>query len=161
MTEIDGERAFQEAVEHARQSGVDVEGFIPGDPADIIALEIRLGVQLPSSYKAMVALFGTVCFGSLEIYGLTKTTGLDAKGIPNVVFATEDARRQGLIGSTMVLFMASGYGPAFLFDCDEADEFGEAPVYEIPVGGVSYGRNNLSSSFGHFILDEVKRLTGN
>lgn len=159
MFQTDGETAFQEAIDYAERSGIAVTGFQPGDETDIAALENRLGVQLPPSYKAMIRLYGTVNFDALEVYGLTKLTGLDGKGIPNVVFATEDARHRGIIGNGMILFMTSGFGPAFLLDCNEADGSGEAPVYEFPVGGVAYGRDKLASSFGRFILDEVQSLS--
>lgn len=76
------------------------------------------------------------------------------------MFATEDARCRGLITAGMIFFMALGYGPAYLLDCDEADELGEAPVYEFPAGGVPYGRDRVASSFGHFVLNDVRSLTG-
>lgn len=159
MFHTDGEIAFEDAVRHAERSGVSIEGFLAGDEADITALEARLSVRFPPSYKAMVRRYGTVVFDSAEIYGLTKTTGFDAEGVPNVVFTTEDARRRGMIGNGMILFMASGYGPLFLLDCNETDEFGEAPVYEISAGGMAFGREKRSSSFGHFILSKVEGLS--
>ncbi|WAJ28236.1 SMI1/KNR4 family protein [Antarcticirhabdus aurantiaca] len=53
-TQTDGKAAFEEAIDHAKQSGMVVDGFVPGDDTDIAALEIRLGVRLPPSYKAVV-----------------------------------------------------------------------------------------------------------
>jgi len=159
MTQTDGEVSFEEAVRHATQSGITIDGSLPGDETDIAALERRLNVRLPPSYKAMVRLYGNVSFDAVEIYGLTKVRGLDAKGIPNVVFATEDDRQRGIIGPGMVRFMDAGYGPTFILDCSEADEFGEAPVYEVATGGIAVGRDKLAVSFGHFIFEEVKNLS--
>lgn len=59
----------------------------------------------------MLAQFGTMSFEGIEVYGWT-SGGLDGKGIPNVVFATESDRKEGLISHQMIDFMVAGYGPS-------------------------------------------------
>ncbi|PZO75703.1 MAG: SMI1/KNR4 family protein [Mesorhizobium amorphae] len=150
---------FSSALQLLRDHGVEPDGagVMPG--AEVDALEKRLGVRLPPSYKAMVSRFGFLEFDTVEIYGLVKA-GLDAKGIPNVVFATEGDRAKGLISPQMVRFMDAGYGPSFVLDCALADAAGEAPVFEVSAGGSVEGSDRVADSFGAFVLAEAKRLVG-
>lgn len=78
----------------------------------------------------------------------------------NVVFATETSRKERLITDTMIEIGVAGYGPFFFIDCAELDENGEAPVYEAPANGVQNGKDKLADSFGEFLLNEVRSITG-
>nr|WP_272874795.1 SMI1/KNR4 family protein [Agrobacterium tumefaciens] len=140
-----------------KDRSIDIFSGTGATDADIVAIEARLGVRLPPSYKAMLTQFGTLSFEGIEVYGWTRS-GLDGKSIPNVVFATEDDRKRGLVSDQMVNFMVAGYGPTFVLDCAEISADGEAPVYEIPAGGIKRGKDRLADTFGAFFLAEVERI---
>lgn len=158
MTKTKGELAFEAALELVHRFGLAPFVAGPQTAEAVTALERRLNVGLPPSYKAMLRQFGTISFGGVEVYGLARFGGLDAQSIPNVVFATESEQAAGCITPSMVHVMASGYGPIYVLDCSEPDGFGEVPIYEIALGGVAHGRDRLAPSFGEFILGEVERL---
>lgn len=137
---------------------IDEPELIPGNAIEL--LEARLNTKLPGSYKAMVKDFGSLSFGSKDVYGLTHL-GMDVASTPNVVFATEDLRSRGGITGKMIEIMASGYGPNFVLDCGQLDQRGEAPVYEINELGYKHGMNKVADSFGEFLLNEVKMMLAN
>lgn len=148
---------YRTAVEILRHSGIEIFSSGGGSDADVAAIERRLGVLLPPSYKAMLSEFGNLSFEGVEIYGWVPS-GLDARGAPNLIFMTEGDREKGLISDQMIIFMVAGYGPTMVLDCAEADAAGEAPVYEIATGGMKRGRDRLAHSFGAFFLREVERI---
>lgn len=158
MAQTNGELAFEAAIELAGRCGIEADGSVARTEGEVAELERRLGVRLPPSYKAMLHRFGTVSFGSIEIYGLTKFGGMDAKGIPNVVFATESDRAKNVLTGSMVRFMDSGAGDTFVLECAESDASGEVPVYELSAGGAAKGKVRLSASFGEFVLEEIRQL---
>lgn len=148
---------YEKAIGLLKDRSIDIFSGTGATDADIVAIEARLGVRLPPSYKAMLTQFGTMSFEGIEFYGWTRS-GLDGKSIPNVVFATEDDRKRGLISDQMVDFMVAGYGPTFVLDCAEIGAEGEVPVYEISAGGIKRGKDRLADTFGAFFLAEVERI---
>ena len=122
---------------------------------DINALEKRLGVPLPESYRAMLEDFGIMMFLGETIYGIGKS-GFDTKGGSGVLFQTEVARKRGQITPTMVRILSSGYGPEFCIECAEMQPSGEAPVYLVPADGDLDKVKKVADSFGAFLLNEVQ-----
>ena len=145
------------AIAKLRNNGIELLSSVAASDADIMAIEKRLGVLLPPSYKSMLSEFGNLAFEGVELFGWTRS-GLNATGAPCVIFMTEHDRERELISDQMVLFMVAGYGPSFVLDCAEASTAGEAPVYEISAGGIKRGRDKLADSFGDFFLQEVNRV---
>lgn len=102
----------------------------------------------------MFAEYGILGFGGQDFYGLGKT-GLEGRNAPSVVFATELSRRDGEISNSMLRIKASGYGPFFVIDCAERDQFGESPIYELQQREMECGTNRVAESFGDFVLAHV------
>ncbi len=148
---------YHAAVRVLKENGIEILSSVHASADDMVAMELRLGVNFPPSYKAMLSEFGNMTFEGVEIYGWTRS-GLNAKGVPDVVSTTEKDREKGLITGQMIQFMVAGYGPSFVLDCAEADSEGEAPAYEISAGGVARGRDKLADSFGSFLLKEAQRI---
>lgn len=148
---------YQVAIRLLKDNGIELLSSVGASEMDVTAIEHRLGVVLPPSYRAMVAEFGNLAFQGIEIYGWTRS-GLAADSVPSMIFATESDRKKGLISDRMIIFMVAGYGPTIVLDCAEADAAGEAPVYEIATGGMKHGRDRLADSFGAFFLREVERI---
>ncbi len=145
---------YRSAIEKLRDNGVKIDYQMPASDDLIRALEERLGVDLPISYKAMLSEFGILGFGGNDFYGLGRT-GLDGKNAPSVVFTTERSRKEGEISDTMVRIKASGYGPCFVIDCAQSTSPGEAAIYELDERGLSYGSERVADSFGTFLLEDV------
>jgi hypothetical protein len=151
---------YQKAINLLRNSSIDIDEpeAIPSNAIEL--LEARLGTKLPRSYQEMIIDFGSLSFGSKDIYGITRL-GMDVASAPNVVFATEDSRSRGEITDKMVEIMPSSYGPNFVLDCGQLDQRSEAPVYEINELGYRHGMKKVADSFGEFLLNEVKMMLAN
>lgn len=147
---------YDDAIRSLRDNGIDILGTKSATEEDLKQIETRLGVSLPVSYKKMLSEYGALEFDTVEIYGWL-SQGIDAKFITNVVYATERARADGRISETMIPFLTAGYGPFFVMDCAEMNSDGEAPVYEVSVGGYANGKDKLADSFGEFLRNEVGR----
>ncbi len=104
------EALYRQAVSLLEKSGIEIDYKIPASADLVHGLELRWGLTLPLSYKAMLRDYGIFGFGGKDIYGLGRT-GLDGKNAPSVVFVTETARAEGEITKYMVQIMSSGYGP--------------------------------------------------
>lgn len=148
---------YEKATTLIAQEQIKVLVKFPASDELIRNLENRLSVALPKSYQKMLSEFGILLFGGRMIYGLGKN-GLEGDAAPNVVFATEDRRKNGEITDQMVEIMPSGYGPYFVIDCAEMDDQSEAPVYEIDEAGYQHGKDKIADSFGEFLLGEVNSL---
>jgi SMI1-KNR4 cell-wall len=151
------ETAYYEAMKLLRDNDLHPLPVRRPTPEDIMRLEQRLSVSLPNSYRAMLLGVGLLQVESISIAGLGNS-GLDGTTSSSVVFGTEKDRREGLITNTMIRIAVTGYGPFYLIDCSEMDASGEAPVWEAPGHGVKYGKDKIASSFGEFLLDQVKSL---
>lgn len=120
----------------------------------IIDAESRLGLEFPFDYKYFLRMYGALSFEGECFYGLTKF-GLDAAGVPCVIFATESARKLKNISKKMIYIKASGYGPLFSLNVSEVEKY--SPVVET---SLSYKRDHevkvLANSFGDFFYDEIK-----
>src|SRR5438045_8502492 len=81
----------------------------PAGPEMIAEAEKYLGIEFPPSYREFLAAAGCGSFAGRELYGITPS-GIAAKGITSVTFATDEARRYGL---TPALVLDEG---------DESDE---------------------------------------
>lgn len=149
--------AFDDGVRRLRESGIELFGGKSAAEEQIEQLGSKLNVNLPTSYKNLLTLFGTLVFEGREIYGWT-ASGFDAKSVPSVFFATKFLRERGVISETMVHFMDSGYGPSFVIDCSMINNHKEAPVYEVSAGGIAHGCVKLADSFGEFFLGHVDEV---
>lgn len=147
--------AFDDGVRQLREAGIELFGSKGATEEQIEQLESKLNISIPVSYKKFLTLFGNLVFEGREIYGWT-AAGFDAKSAPSAFFATKSLRERGIISETMIHFMDSGYGPSFVIDCSKMSKDKEAPVYEVPAGGISYGCDKIADSFGEFFLKQVK-----
>ncbi|MBO0664579.1 SMI1/KNR4 family protein [Jiella sp. MQZ9-1] len=146
--------AFDDGVRRLRESSMEFFGSKGATDEQIEQIELNLNVNIPMSYKKFLTFFGNLVFEGREIYGWT-ASGFDAKSVPSVLFATKSLRERGIISETMIHFMDSGFGPSFVIDCSKMNNDREAPIYEVPAGGISYGCDKRADSFGEFFLKKV------
>jgi hypothetical protein len=146
---------YRTALSLAKEGGLELEAPMPVSSGLIDDLERRLNVRLPLSYRQAVAEYGLLAIGNIEIAGIG-ITGFEGKTALNVVFGTEKDRADELITQSMITISFAGDGRFYAIDCAQLSEDGEAPVYEIPVGGIKYGKDKVADSFGDFLLDQVR-----
>lgn len=142
------------ALKLMKDSGEEILFSGVTDISVIGQMERELKVILPPSYKYFLKKFGTLCFESVNIYGITKK-GVFGDSAPCATFLTKVARDRGDISDKMVKIMSSGYGPNICIDTSEVDENGESPIYEVPLMNISE-KVLVSSGFGEFLLNIIQ-----
>jgi SMI1 / KNR4 family (SUKH-1) len=152
--------AYKNAKLNLADSGVDCLTANGATTQELVELERMLNCPIPNSYREMLLDTGILGFEGQFISGIGRD-GLRGSNYGNVWFATTDARGNDEIGSKMIWFMPSGYGPNFVLDCGQLDQRGEAPVYEINELGFRHGMKKVADSFGEFLLNEVAMTLAN
>lgn len=146
---------IRKAYKLMESSGEEIEVIGGGSKELISAAEVFLGVTFPDDYRYFLEKFGALSFEAEEFYGITKS-GLKAKSVPSVIFATMAARDRGDISNSMINVKSSGYGPSFCIDTSGNGD--SAPVVEV---GLSFKRDGVkvqvAKSFGEFFLNEIER----
>lgn len=136
-------------------SGEEIECSSPITEKTICEFERGLDLKFPESYRQFLKTFGFLSFNGEEFYGVTPS-GINAKSLPSVYFATLSSRELGDISGDMIKIKSSGYGPNI---CIDVSDESEGAVYEVPL---SYKRDKdkfkLSDSFHEFIYDEILRI---
>jgi SMI1-KNR4 cell-wall len=150
-------RDYEKAISLLAENGLKPIEVRRPSQHDIQRVEQRLGVTLPESYLRMLLDFGLLQVRSISISGLGNS-GLEGTTASSVVFATENDRSNKLISKSMITIAFAGYGPFFVIDCSQLNENREAPVYEVPAGGISYGKDKVAEDFGSFLLKEVENI---
>lgn len=137
-------------------SGESHYGSGPALDEDIINYESVLGVSFPESYKIFLRKYGTLTFNGESFYGISKK-GFAATSVPDVRYATLEARKLGNIDNAMIQIKSSGYGPIFSIDTLMLGKTGEAVVVET---ALSFKRDNnkivVAQSFADFLLSEIE-----
>lgn len=146
-----------DVIENEMKLSGDEPAFAGGASDEMIAVfEGSLGVKFPPSYRLFLKKFGALSFGGDTYYGITKS-GLTAKAVPSVFFATKDARDLRDADSTMIVVKASGYGPIFSIDTSQLSPTGESPVVQTELCFKRDGvKTVLHDSFEEFFCDTVR-----
>ncbi|WP_296185847.1 SMI1/KNR4 family protein [Pseudomonas sp. UBA1879] len=148
---------YVDVIENEMKLSGDEPAFAGGASDQMIAdFEGVLGVKFPPSYKLFLKKIGALSFGGDTYYGITKS-GLTAKAVPSVLFATRDARAVGDADSTMIVVKASGYGPIFSIDTSQLSPSGESPIVQTELSFKRDGvKTVLYDSFEAFFCDTVR-----
>ena len=146
---------FEDAVKKMENSEGDILALSGATEEQIVLVENELKTLFPPSYKAFLKKYGCLSFEAEEFYGVTPD-GIHANAIPSVFFATRSARNKGDVSDKMILIKTTGYGLNFCIDMNEADDQGEAPVYEVPLSFKRDGqRNKVADNFADFFYNEI------
>jgi antitoxin YobK len=146
---------FEDAVKKMENSEGEVLALPGATEEQILLVEKELQTLFPPSYKAFLKKFGCLSFEAEEFYGMTPD-GINANSIPSVFFATKSARSRGDASDKMILIKTTGYGPNFCIDMNEANDQGEAPVYEVPLSFKRDGqKNKVADNFADFFYNEI------
>ncbi|EAV9829899.1 SMI1/KNR4 family protein [Listeria monocytogenes] len=109
----------------------------------------------PNSYKLFLEKYGTLTFKGESFYGVANN-GLSATSIPDVRYATEQARVLGDINEELIIVKNSGYGSIFSIDTSMIGSAGEAVIVETPL---SFENNTekkiVADNFGEFLWTEM------
>ncbi|WP_110638550.1 SMI1/KNR4 family protein [Pseudomonas sp. CC120222-01a] len=119
--------------------------------------ERALGLAFPLSYKCFLKKYGALSFAGDTYYGVTNS-GVEGTSIPNVVFATANARSSGDADETMIVVKASGYGPIYSIDTSIIGATGEPVIIETEL---SFKRDKhkkiIYQSFEVFYVDSIRQ----
>ncbi|MFK3725188.1 SMI1/KNR4 family protein [Pseudomonas monteilii] len=129
-----------------------------GGAADgmIAQFEEALGVAFPDAYKHFLKTYGALSFAGDTYYGITGS-GLTAREVPCVAFATQTARSEGDADSSMIVIMASGYGPIYSIDTSIIGGTGEPVIIETPLSFKRTGEKIIIyQSFEAFFTDMIR-----
>lgn len=133
-------------------SGVGANEDLTKDAANL------LNVQFPCEYICFLKKYGYLAVNGSEFYGLTRS-GLAAKSIPCVIFATQTARARGDVSDKMIKIMSTGYGPSICIDMSQDAEYGVGSIISVPFSFKNDSKVEfLSQNFSSFILDEIQYL---
>lgn len=137
-------------------SGITFHASGTGTPELIEIYQDALGNKFPETYKLFLEKYGTLTFNGVSFYGISKR-GLSAASIPDVKFATEQARTFGDINKEMIMIKNSGYGSIFSIDTSIIGSEGEPVIVET---NLSFKDNTekkvVANSFGEFLLEEIE-----
>lgn len=139
------------------QSGEDFH-FSGSATSELIdSYENVLGNKFPKSYRLFLEKYGTLSFNGESFYGVSKS-GLNATSIPDVKYATEEARKLGDIDGSMIKIKSSGYGPSFSIDTSTIGKQGEAVIVETELSFKdSAEKKIIADNFGEFLLSEIEQ----
>ncbi len=141
--------AFRLVEEHA-----DFSSFAgPRDPALVSAAESALGGPLPPTYREFVARLGAGSFGESEFYGVTGPN-FESGRVPNGIWLTLKARRQGAIPPASVVVGATGDGGYYCVDLLDGEE--SPVVLREPGAPRDVPATLVCADFGSFLLQEVR-----
>lgn len=114
-----------------------------------------LGNVFPDSYKLFLEKFGTLTFNGESFYGISNR-GLSATSIPDVRYATEQARALQDINNELIMIKNSGYGSIFSIDTSMVGSAGEAVIVETPLTFKNNAEKKIvADNFGEFLWTEM------
>jgi hypothetical protein len=120
--------------------------------------EATLDVTFPPTYKIYLKKYGTLGFGSVEIYGLTENEDFEHATIPNAIWLTNKYYKNKNLPKGIVLIYDTGDGDYYGIDTRQKNEFGESPVV-LWMPGVSKPDDKLkiiAPDFGTFLYETIK-----
>jgi hypothetical protein len=114
--------------------------------------ENALGAAFPPSYRAFVARQGAGSIRGREVYGVLDD--VHAKGPPNVVWRTMDARTSTHLPDRYVIVVDFDDSSSAALDLSHQNSTGECPVVRIWPGEAESDLvdSQLADNFGSFIL---------
>ncbi len=141
----------------------DVERFVSdhpdrcelGEPASeelIQRAEEFLGLHFPPDYRKFLSRFGTLAYGPLEFYGITRDNNFVSSSVPNAIWYTGVLRQRDLPPALVILYDNNGDE---YYCLDTASPRGRVIVWDAidrSVIGVK------AESASDFILQEVADL---
>ncbi|MBC1987264.1 SMI1/KNR4 family protein [Listeria sp. FSL L7-0478] len=132
-----------------------------GTPELIKLYQDSLGNEFPESYKVFLEKYGTLTFNGESFYGISKR-GLGAASIPDVRYATEQARALGDINKELIMIKNSGYGSIFSIDTSTIGDAGEPVVVETQLSFKHNAEKRIvADNFGEFLLVEIEESLTN
>ncbi len=109
-----------------------------------------LKVLFPKSYKIFLNKYGCGDIFSKEFFGIISDDQIEIEGIPNVVWLTQELRKDGL-PNKYIPISETGDGYYYLIDTEDIDENDECSIFLWDFGSQKFEKNY--DSFGTFLLD--------
>lgn len=136
--------------------GLDSD-FSGEKPESLVVLaENTLGLKFPPSYRQFLLDFG--CGGiddfDFEVYGIVNDNFVKST-IPNGIWLTLQERKDINLDPTYIIIGDVGDGSYYTLDTRIKDADGENPVVII---SVEYAKETIASSFGTYLLNEIRQI---
>jgi antitoxin YobK len=126
--------------------------FVGTQPATRVdAAERRLGMSFPEDYRQFLLELGTGNLGGHEIYGVFRDDFEDS-GVPDVVWATLDARVEVDLGDSGILVGHDGSEGKIVLDTGRRQTNGSAPVVWWAPGEPLDAAPMLAEDFSSYLL---------
>lgn len=146
---------YEAALKIIKSMGIgDFEG--PKPESLIRKAEAALGVTFPPSYRRFLLDLGCGDIGGFEIFGVIDDN-FQNSSVPNGVWLTLNERRNIGLAPGLVIVGEGGDGCYYALDIRPIEVAVEAGVVRLlPDGSLA---DRVTSSFGEYFLDAVKRVT--
>jgi|LakMenE18May11ns_1017448.scaffolds.fasta_scaffold9927583_3 hypothetical protein len=140
------------------ENNIDDSDFVGQiDISKIKLAESLLQVSFSTDYKLFLNKYGCGDIFGLEIYGIISDPSSDANGIPNVIWITNELRREGL-SSSLIPIAEDGEGNYYVIDVSNSNN-SEEEDDKCPVllwEPVSLKSIYQFENFGCFLYDILK-----
>jgi hypothetical protein len=129
--------------------------FVGPQPESRIArAEQVLGLLFPPTFREFLKRLGCGDTFGEEFYGLINDD-FEARGVPNLIWATLDERRRANLPRSLIVVGATGDGGLYAIDVSQKTPDGESPVVEWWLGSPPYQRI-VAEDFGAFLWQSLR-----
>ena len=131
--------------------------YIGGNRSRLLIEEAegKLNYKFPPTYSLFLRKYGFGGIGTLEVNGITDSC-LDKPGEINVVWFALEERRTGM-PENFIIISSTGFGPQYVLDSSQPDQYGEYPVLLWHCGDPLNTTEKVAEDFGEFLLEQVQQ----
>ncbi|EAC2786797.1 TPA: SMI1/KNR4 family protein [Listeria monocytogenes] len=148
---------YNQAKDVIEENDYLVDDFGGASDTIIEKAQVVLNVNFPEDYKAFLADFGALTFGSIEIYGVFKED-FENSGIPDTVWSTMNERKLVDMPKHLTILYNTGMGELFCLNFADLNSYNEPKITSYYPGFPEKSQQNevLYDNFGEFLLDMIQ-----
>ncbi|EAC5235057.1 SMI1/KNR4 family protein [Listeria monocytogenes] len=148
---------YNQAKDVIEENDYLVDDFGGASDTIIEKAQVVLNVNFPEDYKAFLADFGALTFGSIEIYGVFKED-FENSGIPDTVWSTMNERKLVDMPKHLTILYNTGMGELYCLNFADLNSYNEPKITSYYPGFPEKSQQNevLYDNFGEFLLDMIQ-----
>ncbi|EPC4765968.1 SMI1/KNR4 family protein [Listeria monocytogenes] len=148
---------YNQAKDVIEENDYLVDDFGGASDTIIEKAQVVLNVNFPEDYKAFLADFGALTFGSIEIYGVFKED-FENSGIPDTVWSTMNERKLVDMPKHLTILYNTGMGELYCLNFANLNSYNEPKITSYYPGFPEKSQQNevLYDNFGEFLLDMIQ-----
>ncbi|EHC6194407.1 SMI1/KNR4 family protein [Listeria monocytogenes serotype 1/2a] len=148
---------YNQAKDVIEENDYLVDDFGGASDTIIEKAQVVLNVNFPEDYKAFLADFGALTFGSIEIYGVFKED-FENSGIPDTVWSTMNERKLVDMPKHLTILYNTGMGELYCLNFADLNSYNEPKITSYYPGFPEKSQHNevLYDNFGEFLLDMIQ-----